>query len=383
MDGAYAEDHMMFVVMSVSEDTEEALHGAEADADTLFETGSCTEVDVGDAAMVPSTSGCYELHFDTSVDTSTYDIDVSGVEHIVIFTEHLPTEFESDSHYLQTADGADVEPEHTVPEGDDDHADHDHDDEDDHAGHDHGDDAEDDHAGHDHGDEDDHAGHDHGEDEPYEWGGIFDVSEVDSIQWVAQKVDGAYADAMMTFIIMGVSSGDEATLEGAEPDADALFETGSCTEVDVGDAAIVPSTSTCYELHFDTSVDTSTYDIDVAGVNFVVIFTEHLPYEFESDTHYLQDASGDVEPAHELSTTDDHDGHDHGGSGNDYEWAGSFDVHDHDIIQWVSGIFEQFQPPSPLHRRHHNRNVITSTRWLRRQKAIVKGVVLLNMRTPR
>ena len=110
----------------------------------------------------------------------------------------------------------------------------------------------------------------------------------------------------------------------------------------MGDAAIVPSTSTCYELHFDTSVDTSTYDIDVTGVNFVAIFTAHSPYEFEADMHYLQDANGDVEPTFEVSTTDDHHGHDHGGHAA-YEWAGSFDVHDHDMIQWVSGTFEQSQ----------------------------------------
>ena len=161
---------MLFVIMSVSEDTEEALHDAEADADALFEAGSCTEVDVGDAAFVPSTSGCYELHFDTSADTSTYDIDVSGADHIVIFTEHNPVEFESDTHFLLTAAGEDIEAEHTVPEGDDDG----------HAGHDHGGSEDDAHAGHDHG----------GGDEPYEWAGIFDVSSVDSIQWVAQKVGG-------------------------------------------------------------------------------------------------------------------------------------------------------------------------------------------------
>ena len=132
--------------MTVSSDSEDALEDIEGDAEELLESDSCTEVDVGDAAIVPSSTGCYELHFDTSLDTSTYNIDVSGVDYIVIFTEHDPSEFEADTHYLLTTAGDDVEAAHTIPE--EGHDDHDH-------GHD------------DHMDEDDHAGHDHGEDDDH------------------------------------------------------------------------------------------------------------------------------------------------------------------------------------------------------------------------
>eukprot|EP00620_Florenciella_sp_RCC1587_P018344 CAMPEP_0182577670 /NCGR_PEP_ID=MMETSP1324-20130603/38513_1 /TAXON_ID=236786 /ORGANISM="Florenciella sp., Strain RCC1587" /LENGTH=427 /DNA_ID=CAMNT_0024793525 /DNA_START=60 /DNA_END=1343 /DNA_ORIENTATION=+ len=171
--------------------------------------------------------------------------------------------------------------------------------------------AHDDHEDHDHGD-------DHGEDEPYEWAGIFDVSADDTVQWVAQKVDGAYADDHMKFVVMATTSDSEDDLEDTEAYADALLESGTCTEVDVGDAAITPAAA-CYELHFDTSVDTSTYDIDVAGVDYIAIFTEHDPSEFEADTHYLLTAAGeDVEAAHTLPEDghghmDDHAGHEHGG----------------------------------------------------------------------
>ena len=161
---------MKFVVMGVASDSEEDLESAEADADTLLESGSCTEVDVGDAAIVPSTTACYELHFDASLDTSTYDLDVTGVDYVVIFTEHFPTEFEADTHYLQSAAGEDVEPAHTLPEDGD------------HSGHDHGSDEDDEHAGHDHGGADSHGA--------YEWAGIFDVSDsapTNIVQWVSHS----------------------------------------------------------------------------------------------------------------------------------------------------------------------------------------------------
>ena len=165
MGGTYAEDHMRFVVMGADSDSEETLHGAEADADALFEAGSsCTEVDVGGEAIVPSTTACYLLHFNSSLETSTYDIDVSGADHIVIFTEHSPAEFEADTHYLLTADGDAVEASHELPA----------DEEDDDAG----DDA---HAGHDHGggaDEDDHQ---------WEWAGVFDVLADSAVQWVGSR----------------------------------------------------------------------------------------------------------------------------------------------------------------------------------------------------
>ena len=134
VDGAYADDHMKFIVLPSSSDSEEDLEAYEASADALLESGTCTEVDVGDAAIAV-TGVCYELHFDASADTSTYDIDVTGVDYIAIFTEHDPSEFEADTHYLLTAAGADVEAAHTLPED----------------GH-----MDDEHAGHDHGENDDH-----------------------------------------------------------------------------------------------------------------------------------------------------------------------------------------------------------------------------------
>ena len=71
---------------------------------------------------------------------------------------------------------------------------------------------------------------------------------------------------------------------------------------------ITPAVGTCYELHFDASSADSTFTIDASGATNVAIFTEHVPTEFERDTHYLRGASGvDVEPAAEAAAASRHD----------------------------------------------------------------------------
>ena len=52
------------------------------------------------------------------------------------------------------------------------------------------------------------------------------------VHWVAQKVDGAYADAHMRFVIMETSDDEEATLEGEEGHADELL--GACNAGRIG-----------------------------------------------------------------------------------------------------------------------------------------------------
>ena len=57
-------------------------------------------------------------------------------------------------------------------------------------------------------------------------------------------------------------------------------------------------------LQFDNSWHTSSFKIDTTGVAAVSIFAEHVPTEFERDTHYLKDVNGDdVEPVAELPET--------------------------------------------------------------------------------
>jgi len=214
---------------------------------------------------------------------------------------------------------------------------------DDHDGHDHGDEeheeeeehhdehdehdeeAHDDHDGHDHGEEEDeHAGHDHGG--AHEWGGIFELEHGETYSWIAQKVDGDYADPSMKIVAVETSAGDAAALEAAETAADALLE-GECADLHFGESF---APGACYTLVFEEAMATSIYALEVpedrrrrledhAGhdhgggdFGYFAIFADHFPTEFERDAHYLKDGHGDdVEP---MVETD-------GGGGGESEWS--------------------------------------------------------------
>ena len=134
----------------------------------------------------------------------------------------------------------------------------------------------------------------------YEWGGSFDVSDYDTVYWIAQKVDGDYVDPTMNIYIASASSDNEKALEAAEEVAEPLLEAASCTSW-TGASTLTPSSSSCFNLVFDTTDFETTYEIDTTGVDYLAIFAEHVPTEFERTTHYLVSSDGDdIEPVHEL-----------------------------------------------------------------------------------
>ena len=287
----YAEAHMKVAILPAADGTNETLHALEAEGNHALSL-TCEEVDAGEM-MTPQEDRCYELHFEDNVWQSLFAINASGLSHLAVFTEHAPTEFERDTHYLKDmATGADMEPEHSLPEDDD------------HAGHGHDDDAADD-------DHDDHTDHGKaatstagcGSSGSFEWAAIFVVPGHEYI-WTAQIKEGAsaYAEDTMTMVLLPATDSLEATLHGLEDDAADGFGHTPCTVVEPG-GTIVPATHACFELHFAVSGDT-TFTIDAESSHFA-IFTQHDPAEFECDTHYLTvshgDHADDVEAAHTVS----------------------------------------------------------------------------------
>jgi hypothetical protein len=167
---AYADAHMKMAVLAATAGTDAAFDALKAEGNHSL-TFACTEVDVGQT-MVPVEDACYKLHFNGSAMDSTFTLNLTGVSHVAIFTQHSVAEFERDTHYLTDDHGHDVEALHTLPEASDgaaggDHDDHDHggDDHDSHSGgghddHDHGGDDHDSHSGHGAHDDHDHGSHD-------------------------------------------------------------------------------------------------------------------------------------------------------------------------------------------------------------------------------
>ena len=139
-----------------------------------------------------------------------------------------------------------------------------------------------------------------GGDHAFEWAGTFDVSDYDSVYWVAQKVDGDYADPTMDIVVMSTTSASEKALEDAEEIADPLLGGDSCTSW-TGASALTPSSNSCYNLVFASTAFETIYEIHTAGLDYLAIFAEHFPTAFERTTHYLISSDGDdVEPVHEL-----------------------------------------------------------------------------------
>ena len=147
---------------------------------------------------------------------------------------------------------------------------------------------------------------DHDDHSMVEWKGIFDTPE-NSYVWIAQKVDGGYADPTMKLVALPVDSASEESLEGVEEDGEEAIELEPCTVLNNGDT-ITPAANTCYLLTFDDSRWETTFPIDASATSAIAFFTQHLPTEFEEDTHYLKLVSSgdDIEPvAEEAGGHDD------------------------------------------------------------------------------
>jgi len=143
----------------------------------------------------------------------------------------------------------------------------------------------------------------------YEWGGAF-ATPANGYKWVAQAVDGAYADPAMKLVVFDVHAADKEHLLELAANAATLMA-GDCTAVSSGGDIPAPTASgACYQLTFpeDASADFQA-NVDTTGVANVAFFGEHVPTEFERDTHYFMstDLATDIEPVATLGAPAAHD----------------------------------------------------------------------------
>jgi len=98
--GRYAKPSMKMVVLPTKNCTL-------ANLDTLQETGwpahqmstTCPAQKAG-ATIKPSFNGCFNLTADSAARSSNFQIDVTGIPCIAVFTDHDPEYFQNDRHYL-------------------------------------------------------------------------------------------------------------------------------------------------------------------------------------------------------------------------------------------------------------------------------------------
>ena len=192
----------------------------------------------------------------------------------------------------------------------DDHDDHGHGEKKDHDDHGHGEDK--DHDDHGHGEKKDHDDHGHGE-HPFEWAGLFDLKS-GTYKWSFSKVDGKYADPAMRMVILPAHD-----IEEVEETAEELLEAEAAEMKSDGEILVANNVS--YSLNFDESKDMTHFTVNINEDGKYAFFTEHMPFEFESDEHFFKDVSNnDVEPIAQVP--DEGDGHHHHHHGH-----GSLDPH--------------------------------------------------------
>ena len=153
---------------------------------------------------------------------------------------------------------------------------------------------------------DDHAGHDDHQSGDFEWAGVFDLSP-GTYKWSFAKVEGEYADPAMKMVIL--KSGD---IEASEKMAKKLLGSKkSLVKVD-NDNLVVNDIA--YSLTFNQKKEVTIFNVEIEKAGKYAFFTEHMPFEFEAEEHFLKNLLGsDIEPIAQVPEEGGHHHHDHGG----------------------------------------------------------------------
>ena len=137
----------------------------------------------------------------------------------------------------------------------------------------------------------------------WEWAGLFHL-EQDWYEWTSQTTTSAtnqfaYADAHMNMAVLVAANDSDVALDALKAQGSHLLNV-TCGEVETG-GVLAPSSSSCFELYFNPQTWQSVFKLNATGVEYVGIFTQHLPSEFERSGHYLKDDNGlDVFAEHTL-----------------------------------------------------------------------------------
>ena len=104
----------------------------------------------------------------------------------------------------------------------------------------------------------------------------------------------------MILAAIGTDAASEEELENIEEVGHTAMEQEACVTLNHGDT-IIPDAGTCYLLTFDTSRWETTFPIDASSTDAIAFFAQHMPTEFEEDTHYLKlvETGEDIEPVAE------------------------------------------------------------------------------------
>ena len=132
--GAYADPKMWLVMLPTSnptkqeaEDKKDAMmshfdfdstagghdghdHRRLAEARKLAAGGGCVEKTQGQELHPKATGSCFMLVVNEGASDTTWPVDTSGLTGVLMYAQHVPTEFERDMHFFKDSKGEDIEP---------------------------------------------------------------------------------------------------------------------------------------------------------------------------------------------------------------------------------------------------------------------------------
>ncbi|MEH0021916.1 MAG: zinc ABC transporter substrate-binding protein [Desulfobacter sp.] len=275
VDEDYADPKMKMVMLSSHLDGVAAIEDREEKAEGLLESDAVIERVHGDA-LSSNENKAFQVIFDPNKDITKFSINIKKEGVYTFFTEHMPFEFEADEHFLKNAKKQDVEPIAQEPD-----------------------------AGH-----HDHHAEGHGGGHAFEWAGAFKLSP-DEYAWTFAKVDGDYADPKMKMVMLSSHLDGVAAIEDREEKAEGLLESDAVIERVHGDA-LSSNENKAFQVIFDPNKDITKFSISIKKEGVYTFFTEHMPFEFEADEHFLKNAKRqDVEPIAQEPDAGHHDHHHH------------------------------------------------------------------------
>jgi len=109
VDGEYADPAMKMVILKSVD-----IESIEPKAEELME--SETQDEKNNNEVLTPKEETYLLNFDEAKDISVFTVNIAEDGKYAFFTEHMPTEFESEEHFFKDTTGKDIEPIMTEPE---------------------------------------------------------------------------------------------------------------------------------------------------------------------------------------------------------------------------------------------------------------------------
>jgi ABC-type Zn uptake system ZnuABC Zn-binding protein ZnuA len=114
VEGKYANPAMKMVILETEDSDAHGIEHVEVKAEQIMESSNIGKKNSG-STLVPREIA-YQLNFDENLEVSSFTINIQKKGYYAFFTEHMPTEFESEEHFLKDYDGNDIEPIMTEPE---------------------------------------------------------------------------------------------------------------------------------------------------------------------------------------------------------------------------------------------------------------------------